>query len=49
MTIEKGIYKDKRGWGVWNLQNGDKVFVTYTFASEVKPGAVFFGSDQAKL
>ena len=41
--IEKGIYKDERGWGVWNLQNGDKVFVTYTFAGTVKPSGVGFG------
>ena len=40
MTIEKGIYKDERGCGVWNLQNGDKVFFTYAFAGEIKPGGV---------
>jgi hypothetical protein len=49
MTIEKGIYKDERGWGVWNLQNGDKVFVTYTFAGEVKPGEVGFGKGTVTL
>jgi len=38
MTIEKGIYNDERGWGVFNLQNGDKVFFTYKYAGEVKPG-----------
>ena len=41
--IEKGTYRDERGWGVWNLQNGDKVFITYTLAGEVKPGGVGFG------
>ena len=41
--IEKGSYKDERGWGVWNLQSGDKVFVTYTVAGQVKPGGVGFG------
>ena len=43
MKLEKGIYNDERGWGVWNLQNGDKVFFTYKFAGEVKPGGVGFG------
>ena len=38
MLIEKGIYKDERGWGVWNLQNGEKVFFTYTWAGEIKAG-----------
>jgi hypothetical protein len=42
MLIEKGIYKDERGCGVWNLQNGDKVFFTYTWAGEVKPGGIGF-------
>ena len=42
MKIEKGITKDERGWGVWNLQNGDKVFITYTFAGEMKPSGVGF-------
>lgn len=37
LTVEKGIYKDERGCGVWNLQNGDKVFFTYTWADEIKP------------
>ena len=37
MTIEKGVYKDERGWGVYNLQNGDKVFCTYTLTGEAKP------------
>ena len=40
MLIEKGIYKDEGGWGVFNLQNGDKVFYTYKGAGEVKPGGV---------
>jgi hypothetical protein len=43
MIVEKGIYKDERGWGVWNLQNGDKVFFTYTWAGEVKPGGIGTG------
>jgi len=38
---EKGIIKDERGWGVWNLQNGDKVFITYTFAGTFKSGVGF--------
>lgn len=38
--VEKGIYNDERGWGVYNLQNGDKVFFAYTFAGELKPGGV---------
>jgi len=42
MIIEKGIYKDERGWGVFNLQNGDKVFFTYIWAGEVKPGGIGF-------
>jgi hypothetical protein len=40
MKIEKGIYKDERGWGVYNLQNGDKVFKTYEMSGEVKPGGI---------
>ena len=38
MIVEKGIYKDERGWGVWNLQDGDKVFFTYTWSGEIKAG-----------
>ena len=37
MTIEKGVYNDERGWGVWNLKNGDKVFFNYRFAGETRP------------
>jgi hypothetical protein len=40
MKIEKGIYKDERSWGVWSLQNGDKVFFTYRGGGEVKPAGV---------
>jgi hypothetical protein len=40
MIIEKGIYKDERGWGVFNLQDGDKVFIEYTFAGQVNPKGV---------
>jgi hypothetical protein len=43
MKFEKGVFKDERGWAVWNLQNGDKVFVTYKFAGEVKPDGTGFG------
>jgi hypothetical protein len=44
MVIEKGIYKDDRGWGVFNLQNGDKVFFTYKMAGEAKPGGIGSGT-----
>jgi hypothetical protein len=47
MTIEKGIYNDERGWGVYNLQTGDKVFFTYTMTGEVKPGGL--GSAKGRL
>ena len=40
MTIEKGVYNDERGWGVFNLQTGDKMFFTYTMTGEVKPGGL---------
>jgi len=40
MTIEKGVYSDERGWGVYNLQTGDKAFYTYTMTGEVKPGGI---------
>jgi hypothetical protein len=40
MKIEKGVFKDERGWAVWNLQNGDKVFCTYEMAGNVNPGGV---------
>jgi len=43
MTMEKGVYKDERGAGVINLQNGDKVFFKYTFAGETKPGGIGVG------
>jgi hypothetical protein len=43
VKMEKGIYNDERGWGVYNLQNGDKVFVTYTVAGTFKPGVVSLG------
>jgi len=42
MTMEHGVYKDDRGAGVWNLQNGDKVFFTFTFTGETKPGGTGF-------
>ncbi|MGD0237765.1 MAG: hypothetical protein ABSC55_24950 [Syntrophorhabdales bacterium] len=28
LTVEKGKVSDQQGWGVFNLQNGDKVFFT---------------------
>ncbi|MGD0236565.1 MAG: hypothetical protein ABSC55_18745 [Syntrophorhabdales bacterium] len=37
-TTEKGTYNDEHGWGVYNLQNGDKVFFTGTGAGEMTPG-----------
>ncbi len=49
MKNEKGIIKDERGWGVWNLQNGDKVFITYTFAGEIKPGGVGFAKGTSTI
>jgi hypothetical protein len=36
------VFKDERGWGVWNLQGGDKVFCTYKMSGEAKPGSVGF-------
>ena len=41
--VEKGIYRDERGWAVLTLQNRDKVFLTFKVAGEVKPGGVGFG------
>jgi hypothetical protein len=40
LTMEKGVFNDDRTWGVWTLQNGDKVFFTAAFAGEAKPGGV---------
>lgn len=40
MTFEKNVYNDERGWGVWNLRNGDKVSFTFTFAGEANPSGV---------
>ena len=40
MTFEKNVYKDERGWRIWNLQNGDKVSLTFTFAGEAYPSGV---------
>ena len=42
MKFVKGVYNDERAWGVWNLQNGDKVFFTYTMAGEQRPGGMGF-------
>ena len=44
MTIEKGFYNDERGFGVWNLQNGDKIFITYKFAGKAGTGGIAKGS-----
>jgi len=49
MTMEKGVYKDERGAGVFNLQNGDKVFFRYTFVGETKPGGTGFGKGTVAL
>jgi len=49
LKIEKGIYKDERGGGVYNLQNGDKVFFTYEMSGEVKPGGIGFGKGTATI
>jgi hypothetical protein len=35
-TAEKGKWDDEKDWLVYNLQNGDKVFVTTTGAGEMK-------------
>ncbi|HME42855.1 MAG TPA: hypothetical protein VKF36_07220 [Syntrophorhabdales bacterium] len=35
-TAEKGKFSDQQAWGVYNLQNGDKVFFTSTGAGEMK-------------
>jgi hypothetical protein len=43
MTMDKGVYKDERGSGVWTLENGDQAFFTYTLAGETKPGGGGFG------
>ncbi|HME42858.1 MAG TPA: hypothetical protein VKF36_07235 [Syntrophorhabdales bacterium] len=37
-TIEKGTYNDVQAWGVYNLQNGDKVFFTQAGTGEAKGG-----------
>jgi len=49
MTIEKGVYNDERGWGVYNLQTGDKVFFTYTFTGVAKPGGLGTGKGTVTL
>ena len=41
LTVEKGKFTDERGSGVWNLMNGDKVFMTVKATGEAaKPGMV---------
>jgi hypothetical protein len=37
-TVEKGKSNDEQAWGVYNLQNGDKVFFAVTPAGETEPG-----------
>jgi hypothetical protein len=49
MSIEKGVYNDERGWGVYNLQTGDKVFFTYTITGAVKPGGIGTGKGTVTL
>jgi hypothetical protein len=49
MTIEKGAYNDERGWGVYNLQTGDKVFFTYTITGVAKPGGIGTGKGTVTL
>ena len=44
MTIEKGFYNDEYGCGVWNLQNGDKVFINYKFAGKAGTGGTAKGT-----
>jgi hypothetical protein len=44
MTIEKGFYNDEFGYGVFNLQNGDKVFMAYKFAGKAGTGGVAKGT-----
>lgn len=44
MVIEKGFYNDELGYGVWNLQNGDKVFMTYKWAGQAGTGGIAKGS-----
>ena len=44
MIIEKGFYNDELGYGVWNLQNGDKVFMTYKWAGKAGTGGIAKGS-----
>lgn len=44
MTIEKGFYNDEYGCGVWNLPNGDKVFMTLKMAGKAGTGGVAKGT-----
>ena len=44
MTIEKGFYNDEYGCGVWNLPNGDKVFITFKMAGKAGTGGVAKGT-----
>ncbi len=49
MIIDKGVYNDERGWGVFNLQTGDKVFFTYTMTGVAKPGGLGTGKGTVTL
>ena len=43
ITLEKTLYTDEVGKGVFYLENGDKVFFTYHYAGEIKPKGVTMG------
>lgn len=49
MTFDRNLYKDERGWGIWNLRNGDKVSFTFTFAGEANPSGVGFAKGTVTL
>jgi hypothetical protein len=49
INIEKGVWKDERGWGVYNLQNGDKVFFKFTAVGEAKPGGAGLAKGTATI
>jgi hypothetical protein len=43
LTLEKTLYKDEVGKGVFYLENGDKVFFAYHYSGEMKPKGVAMG------
>jgi len=49
MTFEKGVFEDERGWCSFNLQDGDKVFSTYKYAGQAKPGGTGFSKGTVTL